>query len=718
MNSTGSSSFQDFLKVNKRLGIVFNNEKNFEKIFKYFAEPDTSLINYKKFCQIIFEFYSFERYNKNKYNCNNEKETFNDIIIKKIIEQKSAFTLLELIKNIKIIDSENTNRIFYSDFITALKRTNINLDEEEKSKIYEQCHYFINKNVYYEHMINILLDQFWTEKKNRLCENIFFSLTNNGKKCISINYIQKLFNNEFNKYDFFNFIEQYKLINNNNSSDFITLTEFIKLFKYYNFGNYDSDFLEEINSILSSNVNSNQKDNYSSLKNYFNKSDFNHKKKLHYSRSTDKININKRNDKTNLCKIIHNIKNTFQNYGRISFFNFIKQFKYYETKDNLINRNNFLKVFNNFNIKLTSTDADIIFNKFGIDYSKNYIYYNDFIKYISVNYTNKKREKIIESIYDTLSTRCGKCNLDLNIQDLKDLYNAKNNYFIKEESDNYLEFIDCLDIFHFSYKEIKSDKFAKKEFLEFYRLISFLIEDDNDFIYLISNEWKVDINNNTELDYKNIKKKSNFDMNKNERYFLNDLKNELIKKGVKGLLSLHYKFMTLCSNVDKINMNEFINIFQLEHINFDINEFKDIFNYFSFNSENIYLDYYRFIRFFKKELNDNKLDVVEKIYLSLKNEYYHDNNYEEEEIPLNIIKNKYNAKKHPEVIDGKISENEIIKEFRDSFDINYEIFNCQEKKGKNEKYVDFDMFANFYEYVSFLYSEDNEFINLLVSTWC
>ena len=39
----------------------------------------------------------------------------------------------------------------------------------------------------------------------------------------------------------------------------------------------------------------------------------------------------------------------------------------------------------------------------------------------------------------------------------------------------------------------------------------------------------------------------------------------------------------------------------------------------------------------------------------------------------------------------------------------------------NENYnklVDFDMFANFYEYVSFIYEEDKNFENLLLATWC
>ena len=179
-------------------------------------------------------------------------------------------------------------------------------------------------------------------------------------------------------------------------------------------------------------------------------------------------------------------------------------------------------------------------------------------------------------------------------------------------------------------------------------------------------------------------------------------------------MNIHYKFLTLCPNISKITLNYFVNILNLNHINFDPDEFKDLFNYFSIDSNNKFLDYTRFIRFFKKELNETKLNIVEKIFLSLQ----YENSNEEEDVPLNQIKNKYKAKNHPEVVSGIKTENEKIKEFRECFDINYDIFNSRKYLANNEKMVDFDMFANFYEYVSFIYEGDNEFVNLLVSTWC
>ena len=635
------------------------------------------------------------------------------------MDKSGPFTLLELIKNIKLIDYDNFNIIFFGDFIRALKRTDIILEENEKMKIFEECDYYINKNLHYENMINILLNQFWSEEKNDLCEEIFFSLTNNGKKCISINYIQKILKNILNSNDFLNFIEKYKLIYKNNSLEPISLKDFTTLFKYFNFGEYKPDFLNELNLALKQHINNEEIniDKYSQLKQYFdkNKSNTIKNKKIHASKSVAKINRkddNINNKKNNLYKIIEKIKNIFIEYGRLSLFNFLKNFKYYETNDNLINRNSFRKVFNNFNIKLTPEEIDLIFNELGVDYSKNYMYHEDFIKFLSVKMLNKKRDDIIKNIYDILLEKEGNSGDDLNLKYLKDIYNSKNNYFIKDEEDNYLEFIDCLEIFHFCYKGYKFENFNKKEFVEFYRLISFLINDDNDFISLITNEWRV--NENYFKNNFSFKDENQHSYKKGENYFLLDLKNELVKIGVKGLLNIHYKFLTLCPNISKIKLNDFVNILNLNHINFDPDEFKDLFNYFSIDSNNRFLDYTRFIRFFKKELNETKLNIVEKIFLSLQ----YENSNEEEDVPLNQIKNKYKAKNHPEVVSGIKTENEKIKEFRECFDINYDIFNSRKYLANNEKMVDFDMFANFYEYVSFIYEGDNEFVNLLVSTWC
>jgi Ca2+-binding EF-hand superfamily protein len=739
INSSGTCTLQNFIKVNQRLGVVLDNMSYFEKIFLFFAKPNTSLLFYKEFVKEIFYFTSVKDIKERQKNKLKKKPSigrlnFIEILTKNIFDKKGIYTLLDLLKNIKIIDYEGIRTIPYNEFIQVLKKLDICLSEAEKEKIFLDNDYFSNGMVKYEVLLNLILEQFWDERKNHLCEHIYYLLTNNGKKYISINTIQKILENNlgnnYSKRKILHFIEEYKLINNNSITP-VSLKGLKSFLKYYNFGDCTESVLREFMSIIKCGINDDininnynyNKCKYNSIQQYFNEPNCINKNHT-YSKSLGKYNYIM--NKNELYKLIRRLRKIFAEYGRKSFFNFIKQFKYYENDERQIDRNNFRNVFKSFNINLTREDIDIIYNKFSTDSFKNLIYYEDFLKYITVNSSNRRREAIIKFVYDTIIERSEKFNRDLDIKFLKEIYNSKNNFFIKDESDNNLEFIDCLELYHYCYKSFKSNHFCKKEFIEFYRFISFLIYSDDDFINLISNEWRISPNtmNNFLMNindyYFNDNKKDNYENNKRtniynniniKNEFLLDLKNALLKKGIKGLVNLHWKFLVYCSNVSKITLNDFINVLQLEHINFEKKEFEDIFNNFSL--KNNYLDYNRFIRFFKRELNDNKLKMVEKIFLSLKYD-----TGDNEEIAMNDIKKRYKARRHPEVIIGKKTEDEKIMEFGDSFDINYEITSVEKTNSKIGKFIDFDIFANYYEYVSFIYPDDDDFVNLLISTWC
>ena len=80
---------------------------------------------------------------------------------------------------------------------------------------------------------------------------------------------------------------------------------------------------------------------------------------------------------------------------------------------------------------------------------------------------------------------------------------------------------------------------------------------------------------------------------------------------------------------------------------------------------------------------------------------------------------KYNAKNHPDVLNGTINEQEKIMEFLDCFNLCFKILKMDNKEENylDEDYVDFEIFANFYEYVSFIYPRDREFQNVVRATW-
>ena len=729
LDSTGFCTLQNFIRVQNRIGVVLPKIKDLEKIFNYFSDPETSLLNYKNFCNIIF---NLDEYNQNQNEDEFKQKDFISIIINKILDMNGAMTLLEILKNLQIIDFEGNKRLNSDEFLTALKRSGIKLETNEIQAMFLGQDYFINGVVKYQLLIDIILNKFWDEKKNSFCEDIFFMLTNEGRKLISLNDMKNIFDkvveDSSDKNFFLNFIDKYKIINKNRINQNLILSDLIRLLKFYGFGQNSYDFLENIKNVLTP-----EKQNKLIHKKIERKFDDN---KINNYKNPKIIRKEKRSQINNIFEIL---REKLNNYTRKTFFNFIKHFKYYDNNSDFMTKYNFAKVFKDFNINLEQTDLEQIFDKYEIANDQNLINYKNFLNDLISEFSNEKREKIIRYIYSTIEERGNKFNREINLSFLKEVYNAKKNYFKKEESDNRLEFEDCLELYNYIFKGNKNENFTLNYFLEFYKFISILIQSDDDFIQLLSNEWRVPIeyieselqeekynytseNNNKDIDnyeedkqfgrIENLKTNSNYkELNANNSLLLLD---EIIKsRGLRGLLYLHLEFVKSCPDLNKIIFNDFADIFEIQHINLPKSDIKNIFNTFSSKLNKNYLDFSSFFRNYKKELGQNKLECVEQAFSNI------DINGNDK-VPINLIRKQFKANKHPDVLNGLKKEEDIILEFLDCFNINYEIMNLDfkiEKGINNNRFINFEIFANFYEYVSYIYPNDKEFENIVYSSW-
>ena len=729
LDSTGFCTLQNFIRVQNRIGVVLPKIKDLEKIFNYFSDPETSLLNYKNFCNIIF---NLDEYNQNQNEDEFKQKDFISILINKILDMNGAMTLLEILKNLQIIDFEGNKRLNSDEFLTALKRSGIKLETNEIQAMFLGQDYFINGVVKYQLLIDIILNKFWDEKKNSFCEDIFFMLTNEGRKLISLNDMKNIFDkvveDSSDKKFFLNFIDKYKIINKNRINQNLILSDLIRLLKFYGFGQNSYDFLENIKNVLTP-----EKQNKLIHKKIERKFDDN---KINNYKNQKIIRKEKRSQINNIFEIL---REKLNNYTRKTFFNFIKHFKYYDNNSDFMTKYNFAKVFKDFNINLEQTDLEQIFDKYEIANDQNLINYKNFLNDLISEFSNEKREKIIRYIYSTIEERGNKFNREINLSFLKEVYNAKKNYFKKEESDNRLEFEDCLELYNYIFKGNKNENFTLNYFLEFYKFISILIQSDDDFIQLLSNEWRVPIeyieselqeekynytseNNNKDIDNyeedkqfvrtENLKTNSNYkELNANKSLLLLD---EIIKsRGLRGLLYLHLEFVKSCPDLNKIIFNDFADIFEIQHINLPKSDIKNIFNTFSSKLNKNYLDFSSFFRNYKKELDQNKLECVEQAFSNI------DINGNDK-VPINLIRKQFKANKHPDVLNGLKKEEDIILEFLDCFNINYEIMNLDfkiEKGINNNRFVNFEIFANFYEYVSYIYPNDKEFENIVYSSW-
>ena len=772
LDSTGYCPLQNFVRVQNRIGVVLPKIKDFELIFSYFADPETFLLDYKKFCKEIFNFGHLKQIQEEDDAI--EDRDFISIIINKILAKNGPFTLLDIIKNLQIIDFEGNKRLNSDEFLTALQRSGIKLESKDISNLFSGYDFFISGVVKYQIFIDILLAQFWDEKKNSLSEDIFFALTNGGRRQMSLNdiknYFDKILEDSPDKKNLLNFIDKYKLINKNRTNQNLILPDMIKFLQFYGFGEDSYNFLENMLNILEPDM-PKETNNYNNDKNL--EQNIKPKNKKKYNRSI----ANNTNEQ--IRNIFENIREKIFNYSRKTFFNFIKHFKYYDENANDITIFNFSKVLKDYNLNLSIDDIEKIFIIYGFNEKTKTMNYKDFINDLISEFTDEKRLKIIRYIYDTIEERGNKFKRDIDLSFLKEVYNAKKNYFIKDEAENRLEFEDCLELFHYIYKGNKNEIFNRNYFIEFYKCISFLIYSDIEFMKLISNEWRVPfeyieneileknnqnnnyennennnhINENIEKNItieENIKnkeitknsfnnKRSNYEDNINnypkknkliEKLINNDfdnnnnneensskslslLNNILKKRGLRGILYLHLEFINSCQDLSKILFNDFMNIIEIQHIKLSKTDCRNIFNQFTSKNNKNYLDFSSFIRNFKIELNENKLSSVEEAFNKI------DTNGNDR-IPLNLIKKRFNAEGHPDLLNGTKNEEEIILEFLDCFNINYEILNLDSKSqtsGNYQNLIDFEIFANFYEYVSFIYPDDKEFAQIVSSSW-
>ena len=750
LESSGFCNLQNFIKANDRLGVVLPNIENFEIIFNYFADKESTLLNYRKFIQEIFNFKSQKEQNE-KINRKKNNKDFIFILTKKILEKGGVFPLVQLVKNLKMEDFENNKWLNFDNFLKVLHKCKIFLTSDEINNIYNEFDFFLNGIVKYEILIDIILNQFWDNDKLGLCEQIYYMLTGNGKKSMNLNGIKKLFerileDNNDKKY-FIEFINEYQYIDKNNINQNMNLKDLVKFFQYYNFGRLSNEYLEEILNILIAEDKKEKELNKQKKCNKITNKEIAGKKINNYLEEGYEDPI--------LNEVYSKLREKFIIFGRKTLFNFLKHFKFYDNKTKNISKCNFSKILKNFNIKLSIDDIDIIFKNFSTDNIYNSMNYQIFLKNLVLGYVSNNRRNIINYIYDSLLKRAESFEREIDINFLKEEYNAINNYFIKEENENRNEFEECLETFHYSFNGLKNEKINKNEFCDFYYFISFLIEDEDDFVELISNEWKINISNNQILDninkidknkneynQENIKdtrhiknnlikkidikeakeisplKNENYNelySNEAQKYALCLLTNKLLKRGIRGVLYLYSQFLSLYPSLDKITFNDFVFVLKIQHLDLDIESMKKIFNMFTVKqNEKLYLDFYSFMRTYKKELNEKKLNAVEEAFSRIDSKG-------EDKVSINTIKMKYNAAKHPSVIIGKCTEDEKVMEFLDCFGLCYNILkldsNFKNDDCNNNEYVDFEIFANFYEYVSFIYPRDSDFERVVKATW-
>ena len=204
---------------------------------------------------------------------------------------------------------------------------------------------------------------------------------------------------------------------------------------------------------------------------------------------------------------------------------------------------------------------------------------------------------------------------------------------------------------------------------------------------------------------KNLNKKEFLNQTPVEK-ILNKIRETLASKGIKEVCSIARYFRIVDeNNTQTIDYKEFKKCCEQFKLNLTEDEVKTAF--ISFDRDNTgEIDYDEFLRTIRGDMNDFRKNLVYQVFNKL------DLNGNGE-ISFDELQAKYSAKSHPEVLSGKKKEEEVLKEFMDTFQDTYNYLCGTE----TDNIITLEEFMEYYENISMTIDNDEYFETMLNNAW-
>jgi Ca2+-binding EF-hand superfamily protein len=181
---------------------------------------------------------------------------------------------------------------------------------------------------------------------------------------------------------------------------------------------------------------------------------------------------------------------------------------------------------------------------------------------------------------------------------------------------------------------------------------------------------------------------------------LDRLKSQLASRGARGIVGLGRKFRIMDdSGNGALNNEEFKKAMSECALSLTDSECTNLFKYFDKDNSGD-IDFEEFLGGVRGAMSPKRMEFVYKAFDILDKD---GNGFVE---PSDIV-SAYNAKKHPDVMSGKKTEDEVLREFLDTFDVG------GEKDGKVTK----NEFHNYYKNVSMSIDRDDYFELMMRNAW-
>ena len=772
LSNSGFCNPENFLRALARLGINIVNRDNVLDYFNLYDYDRTGRINYKDFVTEIFTPLEMRRRKimeeeksepgepkqipqkkeKRKYNLTStgfrqkieQNLDDNENLIKKIRNEILCLgvnILFDIQKTLNKFDVDNSGRIDIDEFNKLCSEYSINLIPDEIKTVFTCFDPSRTGKIYYQDFLNIIHGSL-NDFRQGLVDELFNKLNKNNRANLDMKTVLSSFNDkkagqeasdEFKD----NFISHHDYFSNGKPD--VSYYEFVNFFEVIstNFKE-DAEFEKYLNdsfSLQDGEVNNTEESN----RNEEQKED------------EQKENENKEQTKEVLGSI-DKLRQIITQQGAKGVMNLLRNLRNVDLAgSNGVDLDEFITVIQNV---LKDSDGSFpvreihnIFNIYDIQ-EKGIMEYKTFLSDLfKLKSMPKSRKNHLEKIFEHLDFE-RKQALDIN--ELISLYKKPE----PSEPNPVPDLLETFVIFHNIIRGTRNPLVNLDDFIEYYNYVNFLIpESKNDklFIDYTSDGWRLNdktfderknladnklktlgkqknrdakekLIGNSKTPYGTIKDKINYNLNEEEatiKYNVNSyedlmahLRNNLVQRGPRGLMSLRRTFMLIDENSDKrIQFSEFEKMFKRYRFNLSQVEINNLFNYFDKDGSG-YIDYGEFIGGILGDLSKFRKDILKQVFDKIDKD-------ETGTITVGQLREAYNPKEHPLVRQGKRSEDEILGDFIDSLEYHFSLLNekNEENVDVNDIKIDFDDFCDFYKTISVSVEDDKYFEIMVMSEW-
>lgn len=393
----------------------------------------------------------------------------------------------------------------------------------------------------------------------------------------------------------------------------------------------------------------------------------------------------------------------------------------------------FTKGMQDFMLGFSEGEIVALFNYF--DYNRNgLVEYDEFLRQIR-GPMNPARKALALKAFDVID-KDGSGVLDLN--DIKGVYSAAKHPDVlagkKTEQQILQEFLETFEMSHNLMKGAQADySVTKDEFVEYYNNVSASIDNDEYFALMMNNAWNLDGSKVTKKGWGNkaasssnpitgkkstargeqvarsVAEKKAADlpaMNYTEAQLMDVFRKKLAGRGARGIMGLGRQFKIADDNRSfSLDMEEFKKCIHDFRVGLKPADSEKLFAIFD-RSHDGSISYDEFLRGVRGEMNDFRKGLARQAFKIMDKDG-------SGILDIDDIRQKYNAKQHPDVKAGKKTEDEILYEFIDTFEAHHSDNKDDARDGK----VSADEWIEYYNNVSMSVDRDDYFELMMNNAW-